>query len=546
MFRKNDLSNKQMNLFTKESSWTDYKLKRIKQGWPEIFRSKIMPNIDEEPYKVLYSEEGSRPNTPVNILIGILILKSLLGNSDEEMIDAVLFNEQVQYALGTLDYETQPISKNMISNFRMRIFKEYEETGIDLFENTLKKVNEELLQLNKINRSLERADSLMISSSCKRMSRTELIYKVNELFIKLLAKKNKKIKGKYKYYLDSKNEVEILYKTKESELGGKLTMLLNESKDLYKSYKNDLEINETEEFKNLERLINDQYDEKTGKPREGKKISPTSLQTPYDTEATYRYKYKGNIGYVGNVSEAVDIEQEMCLITSWSVAPNIKTDVEFMKEMIEENKTNEKKTMVVDAAYYSSELKELAEAHNIEIHPTDLTGKKDLKETNITEFIINENNIERCPMQVDATNSKYDENKKIMTAEFEKDLCSFCPQKDKCPIKMLAKKSKVKINVDNLEREKLKALRNTEEYKNISLIRSGIEGIPSLLRRKYGIDKRGSKGLPYLRMTLSTSVLAINIKRTAKYQNKKNKIAVNTATFIKIIIENLKFRKIYI
>ena len=55
MFRKNDLSNKQMNLFTKESSWTDYKLKRIKQGWPEIFRSKIMPNIDEEPYKVLYS-----------------------------------------------------------------------------------------------------------------------------------------------------------------------------------------------------------------------------------------------------------------------------------------------------------------------------------------------------------------------------------------------------------------------------------------------------------------------------------------------------------
>lgn len=267
------------------------------------------------------------------------------------------------------------------------------------------------------------------------------------------------------------------------------------------------------------------------------------MQTPHDTEATYRFKYKGNIGYVGNVSEAVDPKKDICLITSWSVAPNTKTDVEFMKEMIEENKTNAKKTMVVDAGYYSSELKEIAEAHNIEIHPTDLTGKKDLKETNITKFTIKNNNIEKCPMQIEATNSIYDENKKMMYAEFNKDICSHCSQRDKCPIKILTKKAKVKINVDNLEREKIKELRETLEYKEISVIRSGIEGIPSLLRRKYNIDKRGSKGLPYLKMTLSSSILAINIKRTAKYQNRTNKIVENIVNIKEIIFQYLKLKK---
>ena len=41
MFRKNDVSNDQMNLFTKENNWSEYKKKRLKQSWAEVFRTSI-------------------------------------------------------------------------------------------------------------------------------------------------------------------------------------------------------------------------------------------------------------------------------------------------------------------------------------------------------------------------------------------------------------------------------------------------------------------------------------------------------------------------
>ena len=49
---------------------------------------------------MLYADTPSRPNTPVNTLAGLEILKVGLGWSDEELYDAFQFNLQVRYALG--------------------------------------------------------------------------------------------------------------------------------------------------------------------------------------------------------------------------------------------------------------------------------------------------------------------------------------------------------------------------------------------------------------------------------------------------------------
>ena len=314
MFRKNNVKIEQQSLLSKEHEWSDYKLTRLQQSWAGVFRKQILPNINEDSYSVLYSDKASRPNTPVNYLVGLLIIKSIQGLSDEELLDAALYNEMVQYALGTLDYVDQPISKNMISNFRVRLYEYSKKTGIDLFENTMREINEELISLSKIDKSLNRIDSLMISSSCKRMARSELIYTVNERFIKLLNKLNKNIDEEFKAYLEEDNSTEVLYRTKETEIGGKLTLLLNHSIKLYNDNKDDADINCTEEFNQLKRLIDDQYDSTNSKPKDGKDIKPTSLQTPYDAKATYRYKYQGNVGYVGNVVECIDTEKKLALI----------------------------------------------------------------------------------------------------------------------------------------------------------------------------------------------------------------------------------------
>lgn len=56
--------------------------------------------MDEEPFSVLYADLPSRPNVPVNVLVGLEYLKAGFGWSDEEMYEAFLYNLQVRYALG--------------------------------------------------------------------------------------------------------------------------------------------------------------------------------------------------------------------------------------------------------------------------------------------------------------------------------------------------------------------------------------------------------------------------------------------------------------
>lgn len=45
------------------------------------FAEKVFPAID---VSVLYSNKASRPNTPVNVIVGTLILKEARGDTDEK------------------------------------------------------------------------------------------------------------------------------------------------------------------------------------------------------------------------------------------------------------------------------------------------------------------------------------------------------------------------------------------------------------------------------------------------------------------------------
>lgn len=63
-----------------------------------------------------------------------------------------------------------------------------------------------------------------------------------------------KISGYFKCYLDEENSVEVLDKTREFETVRKIKMLLNDSIKLHTKYKYNKKVNETKEFKQLERL----------------------------------------------------------------------------------------------------------------------------------------------------------------------------------------------------------------------------------------------------------------------------------------------------
>ena len=60
------------------SELTAREQKALEKSWAKVFADEIFPAIDEKRFSVLYSAKASRPNTPVNVIVGALIIKELL------------------------------------------------------------------------------------------------------------------------------------------------------------------------------------------------------------------------------------------------------------------------------------------------------------------------------------------------------------------------------------------------------------------------------------------------------------------------------------
>jgi hypothetical protein len=62
----------------------------------------LSSRVDERPFAALYADVPSRPNVPVNVLVGLEFLKATSGWTDEEMYNEFCYDVQMRYALGYL------------------------------------------------------------------------------------------------------------------------------------------------------------------------------------------------------------------------------------------------------------------------------------------------------------------------------------------------------------------------------------------------------------------------------------------------------------
>ncbi len=57
----------QISLFDATANLTDREDRLLEKSWAKYFAENIFPEIEEEPFSVLYSDRPSRHNTPVNL-----------------------------------------------------------------------------------------------------------------------------------------------------------------------------------------------------------------------------------------------------------------------------------------------------------------------------------------------------------------------------------------------------------------------------------------------------------------------------------------------
>ena len=101
-------SSQQMTLDDSTYHLTTRERKALEKSWAKPLAEELFPMIDEEQFRVIYCEDNGAPNTPVNIVVGASIIKELLDLSDDEVVEGLMLDICLQYALHTTSFEEQP------------------------------------------------------------------------------------------------------------------------------------------------------------------------------------------------------------------------------------------------------------------------------------------------------------------------------------------------------------------------------------------------------------------------------------------------------
>ena len=165
-------SSQQYSLTDITNSLTEREKKALENSWAKIFAEEIFPAIDEERFRVLYSERTQcRSNTPVNVCVGALIIKELFQISDDELVENLMLDPRYQYALHTTSYEEQPLSDKTLSRFRKRCYDYESAYGIDLLHECVTDLSGKIAKMMNIYPRIKRMDSLMVEANIKNLSR---------------------------------------------------------------------------------------------------------------------------------------------------------------------------------------------------------------------------------------------------------------------------------------------------------------------------------------------------------------------------------------
>src|SRR5680860_396601 len=340
MFKKS-VKHTQVNLFCGVPSILEGKSLNHynnEEGWHNQFRKQVVMRIDEPIFKVLYSEKMGAPNSPISILVGMMILKEAFGWSDLQLFEHCRFNLLVRSALGLFNLNDEIPTDSTYYLFRKRIHQYNREHHEDLLQKTFDMVTGQQITDFEVNGKSIRMDSKLFGSNIAYFSRYEIIHQTFVLFCKTLDDSD--------YLLFSEDEKQ------------QLKSLLKEEplKTIYRSTKENIQTRmqsigflvyktlhvfsgqNSEPYRLLQRVFREQY--KVGEEnqevllRPKEEIVSASVQSPHDPDSAYRHKTDQKVkGFSVNVTETIS-DGPLNLITNVIVEKANVPDTVFVEPAI--------------------------------------------------------------------------------------------------------------------------------------------------------------------------------------------------------------------
>jgi hypothetical protein len=530
MFKKNH-RHLQLPLTSHVDELPEKLRKRLENSWAGVFYREFFCRLNEAPFEVLYVDFPSRPNVPVNVLVGLEYLKAGNGWTDEEMYDNYCYDTQVRYALGYRQLGEGDFDLRTLYYFRERLSRWMQETGINLLDQAFEQVTDKQIAAFRLKTGKQRMDSTLVASNIRRMGRVQLLVEVlqrlqrmlnesdQERFTAVFAPYVQGHAGQYVYHM--KNEETDAHLQQIGEL---LQRLLVELKSGYAA---------EPVYQVLERVFGEhfQLEEKGVVTKTNQALSATSLQSPDDLEATYREKRgKGYQGYVANLCETCDPQNPLQLITKVQTASNATDDSQLLAEALPDLKERtELKTIYTDGGHGGLEADVVLQEQQVEHIQTAIRGRTPNPEKlHLADFTIKFNK-DSQPVKVTCPQGQTEPvhpggKKKTFVAHFAIEVCSKCPLVNKCPAQPGKRDPHWHVRFTQAKAQASERRRRShEQQKEGRNLRAAVEATVRSVKHPFPAGKLPVRGKFRVVCMLIGSAAVSNVRRIQRYLQAKSK-----------------------
>ena len=505
-----------------------------KNDWCFTYQTRVLPLIDEEKFKHLYSESEGRPNAPIRTMVSLLIFMGL------EKLTWRGVEFQFQRRLDWLTATKTPLGEAQIDH--TTIFKFYQRLETD--DTTRKlftEIADEFINICGTSLKKQRTDSFFIHGWLKLLSRYGLFKETNRKFLQTLRKQKpglyKNIKGQLSMdYL--KKEFDITEKDKDIAQRN-ISLMARDLHRLKCAFENHKQVKHYDTFKILCKVFSQQCEVKYSIDAEPEiiiKDKPDShaICSPHNPEVLYIRKGDQRVTCdKGVITETCAPENKTQFIVDAEIVEATEHDSKqpskIQDRLIANNFKPEKQ--YGDAGFVNGHTILDSQEKGIELEGPTAGRSQSFDAYNDKERLFDAGDFDttiedktdellviNCPNKQAPKNQKRSKKTGKIIVHFDRNICIDCPHAHRCPVKIGRRVATFKVS----KSEYVGAVRHhqymsNKKYRKECAIRAGVEAAVSELTRAHGMRKSRHRKGSRTRLQLIFASLACNVKRFIRH-----------------------------
>jgi hypothetical protein len=374
----------QQNLFTSGTSLFSGKSQKLyedRSAWHNQFRKQVTMRVDESLFSPLYCLDNGSPNASIRVLMAMMVLKEAQGLSDQKIYEDCRFNMLTRSALGLLNADDPVPTESTYYLFRKKVNDHAKAGNGNLFELSFADITKAQCAEFEVSGKRIRMDSKLLGSNIAWLGRYALIHETLRIFykgVKGASTFDKPTKGELDMLLEMDGQ-KVVYTCGSKEVKTRLQKL---GELIYKILPM-FAASANPQYLTLQKVFNEQFkvgEDKVVVGREKEAISAQSVQSPHDTDCSYRNKDGNKVkGYSLNVTESCDDGDGLNLIGNVDVRDVSTSDVDFLQDGINSSQevfTGKPEAAHTDGAYHSPDNQGFCEDNDIDLHLHAIQGAK--------------------------------------------------------------------------------------------------------------------------------------------------------------------------